>query len=75
MHSRWEKGTRYYAAYLGRDLFGDWVVTKAWGRKNSRLGQMRNLPVASEEEGLALMAAIGRRREKRGYCEARLRNA
>ncbi len=39
---RFEKGTRYYTLVLDKDLFGDWVITKANGRINSRLGQIKN---------------------------------
>lgn len=67
MWIRWERNTRYYEAVLGRDLFGGWVVTKCWGRKNSRLGQVRNVPVSTEGEGHDVIAAIWRRRLRRGY--------
>lgn len=67
MWIRWERNTRYYEAVLSKDLFGGWVVTKCWGRKNSRLGQLRNVPVDTESEGYDVIAAIWRRRLRRGY--------
>ncbi len=39
---RFEKGTRYYTLVLDKDLFGDWVITKANGRINSRLGKIKH---------------------------------
>jgi hypothetical protein len=38
---RFETETRYYVALLQVDLFGEWVVSRAWGGKASRLGQQR----------------------------------
>jgi hypothetical protein len=64
---RWEKGTRYYEARLHRDLWSDWMLTVGWGRRGTRLGQVRNRPCASYAEGLALLAAVGKRRTQRGY--------
>jgi len=67
---RWvnpEKG-RYYNAYLDRDLFGHWVLTKAWGGINSHRGHGRKVCVASREAGLQAIQALNKRRKKRGYC-------
>jgi len=67
---RWvnpEKG-RYYAVYLDTDLFGHWVLTKAWGGLNSHRGQVRKDCVASKEAGLQAILDLDKRRKKRGYC-------
>ena len=37
---RWETAQRYYAAYLHRDLWGEVVLTRAWGGRGSRLGSV-----------------------------------
>lgn len=58
---------RYYLAELDRDLLGDWVLVRAWGALGSRLGQVRQTIVQSEEEGQRLLRAIERRRHQRGY--------
>ncbi len=63
----WEKGTRYYVAYLHPDLWGEWMLTVGWGRRGTRLGQVRDRPCASYTEGLAMLAAVGKRRRQRGY--------
>ena len=64
---RWEKGTRYYEAHLHPDLWGEWILSVGWGRRGIRLGQGRNRPCASYTEGLAILAAVGKRRAQRGY--------
>jgi len=64
---RWEKSTRYYEAYLHQDLWGDWVLTRVWGRRGSKLGQIRNFPCASYEEGLAQLSEVEKRRKQHGY--------
>ena len=58
---RWEKGTRYYEARLHPDLWGDWILTVGWGRRGARLSQVRDRPCASYVEGLAMLAAVGKR--------------
>ncbi len=64
---RWEKGTRYYEARLHPDLWGDWMLTVGWGRRGTRLGQVRDRPCASYAEGLAMLAAVAQRRAQHGY--------
>ena len=58
---------RVYAAELGRDLLGDWVVTQGWAGKFSRRGGGKTIPVDNAEAGLELLQKIVNRREKRGY--------
>lgn len=58
---------RLYTVMLTRDLFGDWVLMQAWGgRFNARGGGMSR-PVENFEAGLALLTAITKRRQQRGY--------
>lgn len=64
---RWEKGSRYYGVLLQPDLWQQWVVICSWGGKNTALGRVVHLPVASYEEGLASIEQIGRVRQRRGY--------
>ncbi len=65
--SRFERETRYYELRLQQDLFG-WVIVKVWGRKSSRLGQMRITPCSSFAEACRLWDAGVRARERRGYA-------
>lgn len=65
--SRWERATRYYVLQLEQDLFGDWVLTRVWGRKGTALGQLHRELVDSHEEGLARMQKEETRRQGRGY--------
>ena len=65
-HQRWEKGMRYSEATLHPDLWGEWILTIGWGRRGTRLGQVRDRPCASYAEGLVMWAAVGKRRAQRG---------
>jgi len=67
---RWEKDTRYYEAYLQQDLWGQWILTRVWGRCGTLLGQVRNLPCASYADGLDQLARLDKRRRQRGYVGA-----
>lgn len=71
IHLRWEKltaqGMRYYEVDLHRDLWGEWLLAQAWGRRGTRLGQIRVAPCGSHAEGLVRIVAIGKRRRQRCY--------
>ena len=58
---------RYYEVELRRDLWGEWLLARAWGRRGTRLGQIRVVPCGSRDEGLARIAAILKRRRQRRY--------
>ncbi len=64
---RWEKDSRYYEAHLHQDLWGDWVLTRVWGQRGSRLGRVINVPCATYQEGMGMLAQIDRARQKKGY--------
>jgi predicted DNA-binding WGR domain protein len=68
-YSRWERATRYYVLQLEQDLFGDWVLTRVWGRKGTALGQLRREFVVSHAEGLARLQKEETRRQGRGYIK------
>ena len=72
--ARFERETRYYELRLQQDLFG-WVIVKVWGRKESRLGQMRTTPCSSFLEASRLWDAGVRARERRGYAPVEKRKA
>jgi len=50
-----------------QDLWGDWVLTRIWGRRGSALGQVRRAPCESYAEALAKLAGVEKRRVRRGY--------
>jgi predicted DNA-binding WGR domain protein len=64
---RWERGTRYYEAYVHQDLWGAWVLTRSWGRRGTRLGRTVHLPCSSYPDARACLVALDRRRKRRGY--------
>jgi len=51
IHLRWHRGTRYYMAVLATDLFGNWVMTRIWGRRDSPLGRVKRDLCGSFAEG------------------------
>jgi predicted DNA-binding WGR domain protein len=64
---RWEKDTRYYEAHIQRDLWDGWTVTRVWGTRGAANGGTKREPAGSYADALSKLAAIGDRREKRGY--------
>ena len=68
LRQRWQKGTRYYEVLLHRDLWGDWVLTRVWGRRGSPLGQVRHSPCGSYADGLSQVRQVQQRRTQRGYA-------
>lgn len=60
-------GADSFAAELGQDLLGDWIVTQIWtGKPNARGGGKTTL-VASLEAGFLLMQSIAEQYQQRGY--------
>jgi hypothetical protein len=64
---RWERGTRYYEVHLYQDLWGEWVLARVWGRRNTALGRMVHTPCTSYEDGRERLATVQARRERRRY--------
>ncbi len=55
---------RYYHVRLAKDLLGDWVLIKCWGRKGSRLGRIQYDVCdnyQSSQEKIAKLKVIRRR--------------
>ena len=67
LHSRWEKDTRYYELLVQQDLWGQWLLTRVWGRRGSAMGQIRHELCESYAAGLTKYAEAENKREKRGY--------
>ena len=42
VHFSFEKDTRYYEMYSGRDLFDNWSITHVNGKLKTQLGQSRH---------------------------------
>jgi len=64
---RWEKRQRYYEVHVHQDLWSNWVVTRIWGGRNTRLGRFKDDPCGSYEDALDKLHRIGKRRLQRGY--------
>jgi len=67
MHAHWHSPTRHYTAHLQQDLFGTWVLVRAWGSRSSRHGNACVEPFSSHGDGLSAFADVVNRRLKRGY--------
>jgi hypothetical protein len=65
---RWESSTRYYVGRVQENLFGQWELLRIWGGRGNRLGGMLIQPAESHAHALALLAAEGNRRGRRGYA-------
>lgn len=64
---------RYYAAYLVQDLLGNWVLTKVWNSKNTRLGSSKNVFCETYETGLSLIEKLKKQRLSHGYVVSLLK--
>ncbi len=71
---RWETQDRFYQAWLGQDLLGDWTVLQQWGSKYTSLGSQLVACVKTEAEGLQRLAAVAQQREQHGYRLRELRS-
>lgn len=65
---RWERGTRYYEAHLHQDLWGAWILTRAWGRRGTAQGRVVHSPCESYTEALRHYQRVRVQRGRRGYC-------
>jgi len=72
IRARWERHTRYYEAHLHPDLWGQWVLTRVWGRRGERLGRVVHTPCPSYAAGLERLAAVEHRRIQRGYVRVQV---
>jgi hypothetical protein len=66
-YRRWEKAQRYYEAHIHQDLWGEWVLTKVWGRQGTLLGRAVHVPCTSYRQACEWLTELRVRREKRGY--------
>ena len=71
---RWESPTRYYLAWLHRDLLGDWVLSRWWGGLANRRGGQRHEPVASPTDAEIRLQDIAKTRLRHGYRLLKLTN-
>jgi hypothetical protein len=61
---------RYYQADLVQDLFGEWTLVCSWGGLGTALGGFSSTGVASLENGLLKLEAVGKLRRQHGYLPA-----
>ena len=59
---------RFYALAVDRDLFGQWLLVREWGRIGTSC-RTRHDPHPTEAEAFAALAALARTKRARGYAE------
>jgi predicted DNA-binding WGR domain protein len=59
---------RFYALAVDRDLFGQVILVREWGRIGMSC-RTRHDPHASEAEASAALTALARTKRARGYAE------
>jgi len=66
---RWEhqEKKRYYHVVCSKDLFGDWVLTKAWGGMDKSTGRVTKLFCTTYTEAKNSLLKISKLRSARGY--------
>ena len=64
---RWEKGAQYYEAQLYQDLFGYWILTRAWGKRGTHRGRVIHAACSSYNSGKKQLATVQEQQKQRGY--------
>ena len=69
---RWEceETNRYYEVHANLDVFGIWVLTKAWGRRGSALGNSSRHACQSFADAVSMLDEVAVRRVKRQYIQS-----
>lgn len=63
---RWQNEHDYCLVHIHQDMFGDWLLTKAWGQIGTQFGGVNHSLVESYNEAVTLMESIGTIQESRG---------
>lgn len=70
-HSEEDNLHRFYETEISRDLFGDWMLVRRWGRTGrGRTGQSKAQTFASLAEAEAAETRILTQKLRRGYVAA-----
>lgn len=64
---RFSAPDRVYTVILMQDLFKQWVILQAWGGRQYTCGGSKPRSFDNLGAGLAALAAIAQRHERRGY--------
>lgn len=64
---RFASNDRIYNAVLTQDLFDQWMIIQSWGGKRNLRGGGQTTHVDDFDAGMAMLQAIRKIREKRGY--------
>lgn len=64
---RWEHEHDYVLVHLHQDMFGDWMVSRAWGQKGTRFGGLRHDVAQTREEADMMIENIAHIQASRGF--------
>ena len=67
MFKQWVKNKKFYNVHLQRNLFGGTSVICSWGSFSNNLGGHKIIFCQKEEQIVAIIKKIGKRRKYRGY--------
>ncbi len=65
---RWQNEHDYCLVHIHQDMFGDWLLTKAWGQIGTQFGGVNHSLMESYNEAVTLMESIGTVQESRGMA-------
>jgi hypothetical protein len=63
----WNRGDRYYICRLSQNLFGEWIVEREWGGRNSGKRGRLERAFPSLQEAESLVRQVARRRSYQRY--------
>ena len=64
----WESETKYYKLSFVQNLFGEWIIIKKWGSRNTRIHGAKTFYCSSTDEIDEVFAAVHKKRVSRGYA-------
>ena len=65
---RWERDSRYYMVHVHVDLWGELVVTRAWGGRGTAQGQVHHAVCEDRASAARLLLKVRRERRSNGYA-------
>ncbi|OHV09920.1 hypothetical protein [Kushneria phosphatilytica] len=64
---RWESGHDYVLVHVHRDMFGDWILSRAWGQIGTGYGGLRHALAESFDQAMTWVDSIDHIQTSRGF--------
>lgn len=64
---RWEHDHDYVVAHLHQDMFGDWILSRAWGQIGTRYGGLKHEVAESRAQAETWLDDIDHIQQSRGF--------